>query len=71
MMIDRNNNKNIYDYIFSQYDYRLDEIEEDFYYLSDNRVWTSIVEDIESGDNFADFCKEFFELLDEEEYYDN
>lgn len=69
-MIDRNNKK-IYDYIFSQYDYRLDEIEEDFSCLSDNRFWTSIVEDIEGGDNFADYCKDFFELLDEEEYYDN
>lgn len=45
--------------------------EQDFYPASDDRVWTSNVEDIENGDNFADYCKDFFELLDEEEYYDN
>lgn len=45
--------------------------EQDFYPPSDDRVWTSNVEDIEDGDNFADYCKEFFELLDEEEYFDN
>lgn len=39
--------------------------------LFDNRVWTSNVEDIDGGDNFADFCEEFFEMLDEEEYFDN
>lgn len=45
--------------------------EQDFYFNSDNRVWKSNVDDIENGDNFADYCEEFFELLDEEEYYDN
>lgn len=45
--------------------------EQDFYPPSDNRVWTSNVEDIEDGDNFVDYCKEFFELLDEEDYYDD
>ena len=45
--------------------------EQDFYPASDNRVWTSIIEDIEDGDNFADHCKDFFDLLDEEEYFDN
>ena len=43
----------------------------DFYPYSDNRVWTSNVEDIDDGDNFAEYCSEFFEMLDEEEYYDN
>ena len=45
--------------------------EQDFYPPYDNRVWTSNVEDIKNGDNFADYCKDFFKLLDEEEYYDN
>ena len=45
--------------------------EADFYPPSDNRVWTSNVEDINDGDNFVDYCEYFFELLDEEEYYDN
>lgn len=46
--------------------------EQSFYQPSDDRVWTSNIEDIEDGDNFADFCKELFELLEEEEeYYDN
>lgn len=51
--------------------YANDDIEQDFYSLSDDRVLTSNIEDIDGGDNFADYCKEFFKLLDEEEYYDN
>jgi hypothetical protein len=38
---------------------------------SDDRVWESNVEDIDGGDNFADFCEEFFEILDEEEYWES
>lgn len=38
--------------------------------ISDDRVWESYVYDISGGDNFADFCEEFFELLDEEGYWD-
>lgn len=44
--------------------------EEDFYPPSDNRYLKSHVEDINDGDNFAEYCKYFFELLEEEEYYD-
>lgn len=43
--------------------------EEDFFPPSDNRYFQSYVIDINGGDNFADFCKEFFKLLNEEEYY--
>ena len=45
--------------------------ESDFYPPQDNRVYESNVEDIEGGDNFADYCHYFFELLDEEEYFDD
>lgn len=45
--------------------------EQDFYPPSDNRVWKSNIDDIDDGDNFSDYCVEFFEMLDEEEYYDN
>lgn len=45
--------------------------EQDFYPPSDNRVWKTNIIDIKDGDNFADYCKELFELLDEEEYFDN
>lgn len=45
--------------------------EEDFYPPCDNRTWTSGVEDINGGDNFIDYCVEFYEMLDEEDYYDN
>lgn len=38
---------------------------------SDNRVWKSNIYDIVGGDNFADFCEEFFETLDEEEYWES
>ena len=37
---------------------------------SDNRVWKSQISDIYGGDNFADFCKDFFAMLDKEEYWD-
>ena len=42
-----------------------------FYSPSDDRIWTSNVEDIDGGDNFGDYCEEFFEKLDEEEYYND
>ena len=45
--------------------------EEDFYPPSDNRTWKSNIKDIEGGDNFGDYCSEFFKMLNEEEYYDN
>lgn len=44
--------------------------EESFYPPSDDRVWESYVEDIEDGDNFADYCECIFELLEEEGYYE-
>ena len=57
------------DYMWA-YDYfRLKE--SDFYPLSDDIVWKSNIEDIEGGDNFVDYCEEFFKMLDEEEYWDN
>lgn len=43
--------------------------EKDFYPPSDDRVFTSYVEDIDGGDNFADYCKDFFELYEEEEMW--
>lgn len=43
--------------------------EQDFFV--DNRTWKSNVRDISGGDNFADFCEEFFEMLDEEEYFES
>lgn len=45
--------------------------EADFYPPSDNRVWKSNVEDIDNGDNFADYCRYIFNVLNEEEYFDN
>lgn len=44
--------------------------EESFCTQSDDRVWTSYVEDIEGGDNFADYCEYIFNLLEEEGYYE-
>lgn len=38
--------------------------------LFNERTWKSNVEDIDGGDNFADYCEYFFEMLDEEEYFD-
>ena len=58
--------------------------ESDFYTTPDSRTekpcgsyvdevlksYTSYVEDIDGGDNFSDYCKEFFKLLEEEGYWD-
>lgn len=44
--------------------------EEDFYRPSDDRVLESYIEDIDGGDNFADYCEYIFELYEEEGYYD-
>lgn len=44
--------------------------EESFYPPSDNRVLKSYVIDIYGGENFADHCRDFFEMLEEEGYYD-
>lgn len=39
--------------------------------LVDDRVWESYVDDIDGGDNFADYCQYIFNVLEEEGYYDN
>ena len=44
--------------------------EADFYTSSDNRVLESYIEDIDGGDNFADYCEYIFRLYEEEGYYD-
>ena len=44
--------------------------EESFYPPCDNRCIESYVEDIDGGDNFADYCEYIFELLEEEGYYE-
>lgn len=50
--------------------YFLESRMEDYFYESlDDRAWESYVYDIYGGDNFADFCEEYFELLDEEDYW--
>lgn len=45
--------------------------EQSFYPPIDNRMWQSHIEDIDGGDNFADYCEYIFEILEEEEYFDN
>ena len=44
--------------------------EDDFNQSFDNRVLESFIEDIDGGDNFADYCEYIFEILEEEGYYD-
>lgn len=44
--------------------------ENDIYQQTDNRVLESYIEDIDDENNFESFCEEFFELLDEENYWD-
>lgn len=45
--------------------------EKDFYPPQDDRVWTSNIKDVYCGDNFADYCEEFFNILEEEEYFEH
>lgn len=63
------NNQEKYKHILKKH--RLILTEQDFYPPSDDRVLVTNIKDIEDGDNFADYCQEFFSLLDEEEYFDN
>ena len=76
------NDRKKYEYVLKQYNYLSLDLDDEYNYaptqeeqglyrLSDDRVWTSDVDDIDDGDNFADYCKDFFKMLDEEEYYDN
>lgn len=64
-------NKKRYNQMPMEHEYELTEVEQDLYALSDDRVWTSNIDDIDGGDNFADYCEYFFGMLEEEEYYDN
>lgn len=51
--------------------YELEDIltEQDYYPPTDNRVWSSGIDDVYNGDNFVDYCEYIFELLEEEDYY--
>lgn len=62
------NEYNFDDMTNKQYDKCLSET--DFYPPSDDRTFKSYVEDIEDGDNFAEYCECFFEMLEEEGYYE-
>ena len=55
----------------SDFHFLNNRLEDHIYQSSDNRTWKSNVEDIYGGDNFADFCEDYFELLDEENYQGN
>lgn len=68
MLVSRKRNYDFSDILGEQHTFELTE--QDFYAYSDNRVLESYVEDIDGGDNFADYCEDFFELLEEEDYYD-
>lgn len=43
--------------------------EEDFYPPIDDRYLKSNVDDIYGGDNFAEYCEDIFEMLEEEDYW--
>lgn len=58
---------------FDKLDYMYNRVlrEQDFYPPPDDRVLKSYIDDIEGGDNFADYCDYIFEILDEEDYFEN
>ena len=64
----RSNKYNVDYTLNTQYTDCLTEV--DFYPPIDNRVSKSYVQDINGGDNFADYCEYIFDLLEEEGYYD-
>lgn len=68
MLVSRKRNYDFSDILDDQYTFELTE--QDFYTTSDDRYLESYVEDIDGGDNFADYCEDFFELLEEEGYYE-
>ena len=68
MLVSRKRNYDFSDILDDQYTFELKE--QDFYFQTDNRVLESYVEDIDGGDNFADYCKYIFGVLAEEEYFD-
>ena len=78
MLMENKKNNDIYDYDFDFEDIliELDEqytdclSEQDFYPPKDDRVLKSYIRDIDGGDNFADYCKDMFDLLEEEDYWD-
>ena len=44
--------------------------EDDFNQCYDERILRSYVEDIDGGDNFADYCEYIFEVYEEENCYE-
>ena len=72
--IDFDNLPNEQDIFLTSDDCCLDDFcltDRDFYPPCDDRVWKSNVEDIDDGDNFADYCEYIYAILDEEDYYEN
>lgn len=45
--------------------------ERDFYPPTDDRVLESYIEDIEGGDNFADYAEYIYKIYEEEDWYEN
>lgn len=45
--------------------------EEDFYPPQDDRVLETYIDDIEGGDNFADYSEYIYRLYEQEEWYEN
>lgn len=44
--------------------------ESDFYPPSDDRFLETYIEDIDGGDNFAEYCEYIFEIYEDEGYYE-
>ena len=60
--------------MFDEYDFEYELKQQNFReknFAADNRTWKSNVRDIYGGDNFADFCEYYFEMLDEDEYWES
>lgn len=55
--------------VFDDYMFDRELNEQDSFF--DDRTWKSNVYDIVGGDNFADFCEDFFEMLDENDYWES
>lgn len=61
------------DYTFGNEEFYLKNAltERDFYPPYDDRVLETYIDDIEGGDNFADYAEYIYRLYEDEEWYEN
>ena len=73
-MIKNNNSSNetmdneLYDYLLNDEEFYLFDCEQED--VQSDIYWKSLIEDIDGGDNFVDYCEYIFRILEEEGWYE-